>query len=117
MVISAELITPHILVFIKFTVESQRSHVIIGYPGRDFELPCDVTGGTAAWFIQSLGPYSASQLFSGAWTGYNTSGNNLIIKDIVMNDHRHRYDYQCIVGSTEGDLFFLYIAGEYQCRR
>ena len=90
MVISAELITPLILVF---TVGSQRGHVIIGHPGRDFALPCDVTGGTAAWFIQSLGPYSASQLFSGTLTGYNTSGNNLIIKDIVMNDHRHGYDY------------------------
>ena len=58
-----------------------------------------------------------SQLFSGTVTGYNSSGNNLIIKDIVMNDPRNNNEYQCTIQSVgsgiQGDLIFLRVAGEY----
>ena len=56
-----------------------------------------------------------SQLFSGTVTGYNSSGNNLIIKDIVMNDHRNNTVYRCVIQSSDtyGDLIFLHVAGEY----
>ena len=96
------------------------SHInVFAYPGQDVELTCDVTGGTASWFTNGLGPYSVSQLFSGTVTGYNSSGNDLIIKDIVMNDPRDNYEYQCtmlFLGSgIEGDLIFLRVAGEYMC--
>ena len=57
------------------------------------------------------------QLFSGTVTGYNSSGNNLIIKDIVMNDPRNNTEYQCMIQSVGsvilGDLLFLRVAGEY----
>ena len=57
-----------------------------------------------------------SQLFSGTVTGYNSSGNNLIINDIVMNDPRNNYEYQCTTYSVnDGDLIFLLVAGEYIC--
>ena len=69
----------------------------------------------ASWFISGQGPYTVSQLFSGTVTGYNSSGNNLIIKDIVMNDPRNNTVYRCVIQSnnTYGDLIFLRIAGEY----
>ena len=87
---------------------------VIAHPGQDVELTCNVTGGTASWFINGQGPYTVPQLFSGTVTGYNTSGNNLIIKDIVMNDHRNNNEYQCIIQSVIiGDLLFLRVAGEF----
>ena len=95
-----------------FTAVSHRN--VIAYPGQDVELICDVTNGTA-WFINGLGPYPVSQLFNGTLTGYNSSGNNLIIKDIVMNDLRDNYEYQCTTYSVNGDLVFLHVAGEYMC--
>ena len=58
-----------------------------------------------------------SQLFSGVVAGYNSSGNNLIIKDIVINDLRNKTEYQCVidptVSDTYGDAIFLYVVGEY----
>ena len=107
-----------ITVFVCYLTAVSHTNVI-AYPGQDVELTCDVTGETASWFINGLGPYSVSQLFSGTVTGYNSSGNNLIIKDIVMNDPRDNYEYQCItysVGSgIQGDPIFLRVAGEYMC--
>ena len=87
----------------------------MAHPGQDVELTCDVTGGTASWFIVGLGPYSVSQLFSGTVTGYNSSGNNLVIKDIVMKDPRNNNEYQCTTYSVNGDPIFLRVAGEYIC--
>ena len=56
-----------------------------------------------------------SQLFSGTVTGYNSSGNNLIIKDIVINDTINNTVYCCMIQSSDiyGDLIFLHVAGEY----
>ena len=88
---------------------------VIAYPGQDVELTCNVTGGTASWFINGLGPYSVSQLFNGMVTGYNSSGNNLIINDIVMNDPRNNYEYQCTIYYVNGDPIFLRVSGEYIC--
>ena len=46
-----------------------------------------------------------SYLFIGKMSGYNTSGNNLIIKDkaIVMNDPSNGYKYQCVITA----IYFL----------
>ena len=54
-----------------------------------------------------------SQLFNGTVTGYNSSGNNIIIKDIVMNDPRNNTLYRCVINDAYGDLIFLHVAGEY----
>ena len=83
--------------------------MFFAYPGQDVELTC----GTASWFINGLGPYSVSQLFNGTVTGYNSSGNNLIINDIVMNDTRNKTEYQCTIQSISGHSIFLRVAGGY----
>ena len=96
-----------------FTAASAR--IVTNYPGQYFQLSCDVTGGTVSWFINGQGAYTVSQLFSGVVAGYNSSGNNLIIKDIVMNDPRNNTVYRCVIQSSDtyGDLIFLHVAGEY----
>ena len=62
--------------------------------------------------------YSLSELFSGRVSGHNSSGNNLIVKDIMMNDPRDGNAYRCLISTDNGttftvnDLFFLYVVGE-----
>ena len=75
-----------------------------------------------SWSINNQRRYSLSELFSGRVRGYNSSGNNLIVKDIMMNDPRDGDLYWCWI-STDGGItytpsinrFLIYIAGEYQC--
>ena len=72
-----------------------------------------------SWGINNQNRYSLSQLFSGRVHGYNSSGNTLIVKDIMTNDPRHGNLYRCWMESTDGTTFtwniefLLYIAGEY----
>ena len=72
-----------------------------------------------SWSINNQIRYSLSELFSGTVRGYSSSGNNLIVKDIVMNDSRHGDLYRCWIQSTDdgttftvNNQYFIYIAGE-----
>ena len=78
---------------------------VIPHPDQNVELTCDVTGGSASWFINGQGPYLVSHFFIGKMSGYNISGNSLIIKDkaIVMNDPSNGYNYQCVIAA----IYFL----------
>ena len=51
------------------------------------------------------GSYSVSQLFIGRVHGYNSSGNNLIVKHIMMNDPRDGDSYQCWISTDDGTTF------------
>ena len=75
-----------------------------------------------SWAINNEGKYSLSELSSGKVRGYSSSGNSLIVKDIMMNDPRDAYVYGCWIQSTNtttrftlNNQFLLYVAGEYQC--
>ena len=59
-------------------------------------------------------------LFNGIEAGYNISGNNLIVENIMMNDDRNNTEYRCVIitqGTTtilrQSDPTILYVAGEY----
>ena len=81
---------------------------------------------SAAWIINnSMGPYRLNTIRSGILAGHTASlgSNNLIVKNITMNDDRNGSDYRCvIVPSTgtpsfaniieESDPTILYVAGE-----
>ena len=73
------------------------------------------------WLINHLGPYGVSALHNGILKGYsaNIETNNLIVKNIMMNDVRNNTEYRCglrvqnIPSILESDPTILYIAGEY----
>ena len=100
---------------------------VIAHPSQDVELLCTVTPSgsqTAAWIINHGGPYTVQQLHSGILTGYSSSGNNLIIENIMMNDDRNDTEYNCVTVPSivsnptsadiedNSDLTILYVAGE-----
>ena len=110
----------------KFIVTAQEGPgTVITHPGQDVELLCSVTPSgsqTAAWIINHV-VHTVQQLHNGIVTGFNSNGNNLIIENIMMNDHRNDTQYSCgIVSSTsnptvsdiedESDPITLYVAGE-----
>ena len=55
----------------------------------------------------------------GQLTGHNSSGNNIIVEDIMMNDSRNGSVYICVIPQIsptpdiEGNPTILYVAGEY----
>ena len=119
-----------ITAFCYFTVTVQQSSSqLIAHPGQDVELLCTVTPSeiqTAAWIINHV-VYTVQQLRDGIVTGYNKSGNNLIIENVMMNDSRNSTEYSCVIISStldhhplfadilaESDPTILYVAGEYQ---
>ena len=102
-----------------FTVVTQEGPgIVIAHPGQDVVLLCNVTGGTS-WMINGSEPIALSSLFNGAVPGYNTSGNNLLVEDIILNDDRNDTDYICVLPQTpptpdiESDPTILYVAGKY----
>ena len=113
-----------------FTATAQEGPgIVIAHPGQDIELLCTITPSgseTVAWIINHGGPYTLYQLHRGILTGYNTTGSNLIIENIMMNDVRNDTEYSCVtVPSTvsnptfsdivdESNTTILYVAGEYQ---
>ena len=71
-----------------------------------------------------MGPYTVMSLQNGIRDGYSRSGNNLIVENIMMNDDRNNTEYRCVITTQdttavlrESDPAFLYVAGEYQCKR
>ena len=104
-----------------------RPTTVIAHPGQDVELMCTVTADysnqTVAWLIQHMGPYSLQELHNGIVTGYSTNGNNLIIKNIMMNDDRNDNEYNCVVVWKDDDMqeilemshtIILFVMGECQ---
>ena len=76
----------------------------------------------AAWIINHGTPNAVSGLRNGIVAGYNANGNNLIVKNITMNDDRNNTEYQCVIltqGTTtilrQSGPTTLYVTGEYQC--
>ena len=110
------------LIYFYFTVTAQEGPgIVIVHPtGQDVELLCTVKSGRAAWLINYSKPYGMSALRNGILKGYsaNAGSNNLIVKNVTMNDIRNNTEYRC--GLKEGisiirqsDSTILYIAGEY----
>ena len=118
-----------------FTVAAQEGPgIIIAHPGQDVELLCTVTvtdsGSQAAgWLVNNMGPYRVNALRGGSLAGYtveqetNLNSNNLIVKNIMMNDDRNGSDYRCVIVPAQGilslgnimeesDPTILYVAGE-----
>ena len=104
--------------------------IVIAHPGQDVVLLCTVTltsDTQAAWLINNfVGPYSLTAIRSGVlagYTGVDSYSNNLVVKNIMMNDDRNGSDYRCVkvpaqdtpsIGNIdkESDPTILYVAGE-----
>ena len=78
-----------------------------------------------AWIIDQAGPYRISAIHGGILAGYtaNSGSNNLIVKNIMMNDVRNHIEYECVIVPGQGtltlaniikkgDSTILYVAGE-----
>ena len=70
--------------------------------------------------INHNGPFRVQLLYNGILTGYSSKGNNLIIKNIMMNDNRNGSEYQCVILEQdtatildESNLVLLFVTGEY----
>ena len=96
--------------------------IVIAHPGQDVELLCNVTGGVVSWRVNNTVNnntlYTLNQLFNGTLAGYNSTGNNIIVEDIMMNDDRNGSVYICVIPQSElsdieSDPTTLYVAGEY----
>ena len=92
--------------------------IVIAHPGQDVELLCNVTGGVATWrVINTVNNtlYTLSDFFNGGLAGHNSTGNNIIVEDIMMNDDRNGSVYICVIPQNEksSDPTILYVAGEY----
>ena len=109
------------LIYFYFTVTAQEGPgIVIVHPtGQDVELLCTVKSGRAAWLINYSKPYGMSALRNGIVKGYsaNAGSNNLIVKNVTMNDVRNNTEYRCELKEEEiilkSDPTILYIAGEY----
>ena len=98
--------------------------VIVRPAGQDVELPCSVAkpGAVqpgAAWIINH-NQYTVASLSYGILDGYSAdiNSNNLIVKNIMMNDTRNNTEYRCVIIMSDtitgdSDPTFLYVAGEY----
>ena len=91
---------------------------------------CTVTpsgSGSVAWVINRMAPHGLSAIRNGIAPGYanNLGNNNLIIKNIMMNDNRNDSEYQCVIIMTimrgnnavteitqRSNATTLYVAGE-----
>ena len=79
--------------------------------GQNVELLCDLhrqpseNDSVVGWIIGQSQPEGVSALANGLVAGYdaNIFNNNLIIRNIIMNDSRNETWYQCVIG-TQGDV-------------
>ena len=78
---------------------------------------------SAGWIIDHSIPYGVSVLANSGLPGYSADlhSNNLIIKNIAMDDKRNGSEYQCVISKTGGfndkivelgNITILYVAGE-----
>ena len=97
--------------------------VIVHPAGQDVELLCSVaipgTPQAGVTWIINRNQYTVDSLSYGILDGYSAdiNSNNLIVKNIVMNDTRNSTEYRCaiIMSDTiteDSDPTFLYVAGE-----
>ena len=95
--------------------------IVIACPGQDVELLCTVTmtsgNPTVSWMINDMGPYGLVTLREGRLAGYSSNGNNLIVKNVTVNDVRNGSYYNCVITSSiailrQSNSTILYIAGE-----
>ena len=101
-------------------VAAQDIPVVVGIPGQDVELMCDVgTGATVLWRInESSSIHTLNDLFNGAVAGHSVRGSDIVIQDIMINDVRNGSLYQCEIPqlppdpNIEGNVIILYVAGE-----
>ena len=99
--------------------------IVIAHPGQDVELLCALgipsnNTLTLGWIINHIF-YGVAALNGGILPGYSADDlNTLMIRNIVMNDHRNDTEHQCVIrhGMTTlnaSDPTLLLIAGKYQC--
>ena len=100
--------------------------IVIAHPGQDIELLCtlQLQFNNVAWLINYIGPYRINALHNGILPGYtaaNLNSNNIVVKNIIMNDIRNDSHYICVIVSSqrkilkEGSTTWLYVAGKYVC--
>ena len=121
--------------FCCFTAAAQNQSTIVIVPpdGQDVTVPFGLRQTVAgrderpAWLIGTVQvPYGVNSLAGSILAGYsaNVHNNNLIIKNIRMNDDRNDTEYQSVIGTPgtvpgtldvveRGNVTILYIAGEY----
>ena len=112
-------------IIIGITQEAKGPGAVIVHPaGQDVELLCNVSipGAPQAgitWII-NFNQYGVNSLANGILDGYSAdiNSNNLIVKNIVMNDNRNNTEYRCVIIMSDrivndSDPIFLYVAGEY----
>ena len=119
------------LIIIYFTVAAQteRITVTVHPAGQNVELiytlrqPVGANDEVAGWIIDHSVPHGLNFLTNSGVRGYSAGllNNNLIIKNIAMNDSRNGSEYQCVitreVGYNDqvvesGDIIILHVAGE-----
>ena len=124
-----------IFCFIVGTQETKDPTIVIVYPaGQDVELLCGLRqpseNETVAWIIGRLFALEINALVSGILPEYSADlhSNNLIIKNIVVNDDRNDTEYQCLIMipgpflseeliRERGDEITFYVAGECPYRK
>ena len=97
--------------------------IVIAQPGQNVTLSCSIAsvstnGATIGWSINHAGPYGVNALLHGQVPGHSASldTTDLIIENIVMNDHRNNTKYRCIILQTttiKGRPILLIVAGEH----
>ena len=114
--------------FCCFTVATQNddepsTSILIVHPHQDVTLSYDLRPGneTPGWMTDHI-LYGAGSLANGILAGYSADvfTNNLIIKNIMMNDDRSGTWYQCVILRAThhhevleiGNITILYVAGE-----
>ena len=106
----------------------QRIIVTVHPAGQDVELMYTLrqpfqSNESAGWIIDHSIPHGINVLVNGGVRGYSADllNNNLIIKNIAMNDSRNGSEYQCVITRTggyndqileSGNITILHVAGE-----
>ena len=112
------------------TQDAKGPGIVIAHPGQDVELLCTVAIPIpstidyelyrATWIINHIF-YEINSLNNDILPGYSANflNNNLMVENIVMNDHRNDSNYLCAIvtlGTTTivdiSDPTFLYVAGK-----
>ena len=97
--------------------------IVIARPGQNVILSCSIASvstseATVGWLIEHSGPYGVNALLHGQVPGYSASldTTDLIIENIVLNDHRNNTEYRCIIlqnATIKGHPILLIVAGEH----
>ena len=127
-----------LIILLYFIVAAQQDEhhptIVIVHPyGQDVTLPFGLLQAAmdrderAAWIIGNVYDlYEINSLTNGILAGYSADlhNNNLIIKNIRMNDSRNNTEYQSVIGTPgtvpgtldvaeSGNVTILYVASKY----